>query len=291
MKNDTRPLMVTIRCLAYNQEKYIRQCLEGFVMQKTNFRFEAIIHDDASTDGTADIIREFEAKYPDIIKPIYETENQYSKHDGSIYRIMEEHTHGKYVAYCEGDDYWIDPLKLQKQFDILENDPTISLCHHDFKILANGELTERKNVIPVRQKLIDVARHNYAQTLTMFYRNPKEPLVPQEFSKGRNVYQFFYNVRLAEYGDIYYINEPMGVYRLQENSIYASKSWFVRYEMAMDNIDNMKEWFTNWHPNKEVISALNKRACNLSFWNFLSLLKRLELRNSFKVVRRFFNYL
>lgn len=110
-----QPLMVTIRCIAYNQEAYIRDCLEGFVMQKTNFRFEAIVHDDASTDGTATIIKEYAEKYPDIIKPILETDNQYSKHDGSLGRIMDEHTHGKYVAYCEGDDYWTDPLKLQNK--------------------------------------------------------------------------------------------------------------------------------------------------------------------------------
>lgn len=122
------PLMVTIRCITYNHEPYIRQCLEGFVMQKTNFRFEAIVHDDASTDGTADIIREFADKYPGIIKPIFETENQYSKHDGSIRRIMDAHTHGKYVAICEGDDYWTDPLKLQKQVDFMEGHPDHSLC-------------------------------------------------------------------------------------------------------------------------------------------------------------------
>lgn len=122
------PLMVTIRCITYNHEPYIRQCLEGFVMQKTNFRFEAIVHDDASTDGTADIIREFADKYPGIIKPIFETENQYSKHDGSIRRIMDAHTHGKYVAICEGDDYWIDPLKLQKQVDYMDSHPSCSMC-------------------------------------------------------------------------------------------------------------------------------------------------------------------
>ena len=112
MKENTSPLMVTIRCCTYNHEPYIRQCLEGFVMQKTNFRFEAIVHDDASTDGTAAIIREYAKKYPDIIKPIFETENQYSKKDGSLRRIMDAHTHGKYVAICEGDDYWIYTLKL-----------------------------------------------------------------------------------------------------------------------------------------------------------------------------------
>lgn len=125
---DTRDLMVTIRCLVYNQAPYLRQCLDGFVMQQTNFRFEAIVHDDASTDGSADIIREYAEKYPDIIKPIIETENQYSKHDGSIRRIMNAHTHGKYVALCEGDDYWIDPLKLQKQVDFMDDNAEYSMC-------------------------------------------------------------------------------------------------------------------------------------------------------------------
>lgn len=133
-----QPLMVTIRCITYNHEPYIRQCLEGFVMQKTNFRFEAIVHDDASTDGTAAIIREYAEKYPDIIKPIYETENQYSKHDGSLRRIMNAHTHGKYVAMCEGDDYWIDPLKLQKQVDFLESNPKYSMCFHRVKVISEN---------------------------------------------------------------------------------------------------------------------------------------------------------
>ena len=103
--------LLAIRCLTYNHEPYIRQCLEGFVMQKTDFSFIAIVHDDASTDNTADIIREYAEKYPDIIKPIYETENQYSKHDGSLGRIMNAAIpeNVKYVAMCEGDDYWIDP--------------------------------------------------------------------------------------------------------------------------------------------------------------------------------------
>lgn len=125
--------LVSIRCITYNHETYIRQCLEGFVMQKTNFKFEAIVHDDASTDGTAAIIREFAEKYPDIIKPIYETENQYSKHDGSLRRIMNNaiHPDAKYIAMCEGDDYWTDPLKLQKQVDFLESHPDYSLCFHN----------------------------------------------------------------------------------------------------------------------------------------------------------------
>jgi GNAT superfamily N-acetyltransferase len=139
--------MVVIRCTVYNHEPYLRDCLEGFVMQQTNFPFVAIVHDDASTDGSAAIIREYEEKYPDIIKPIYETENQYSKRDGSLGRIMSaaiEATGAKYVAMCEGDDYWTDPLKLQKQVDFMEANPEYSMCFHKVNTMIQ-ETGEIKN--------------------------------------------------------------------------------------------------------------------------------------------------
>lgn len=126
MNCNSYPVMVTIQCLAYNHEPYIRQCLDGFVMQKTDFPFEAIVHDDASTDGTANIIKEYAEKYPDIIKPIFEDENQFSKKKGFVSRIMKDGSRGKYIAICEGDDYWIDPNKLQKQVDYLESHPNVS---------------------------------------------------------------------------------------------------------------------------------------------------------------------
>ena len=127
MKSTDKPL-VAIHCLVYNHEPYLRKCLDSFVMQQTNFPFVAIVHEDASTDNSAKIIREYEQKYPNIIKPIYETENQYSKPDGRLIFIMQDAilaTGAKYVAICEGDDFWTDPLKLQKQVDILENDPQL----------------------------------------------------------------------------------------------------------------------------------------------------------------------
>lgn len=127
-------VLVSIRCAVFNHEPYLHQCLDGFVMQKTNFRFEAIIHDDVSSDNSVGIIREYAEKYPDIIKPIYETENQYSKNDGSISRIMTAACHGKYFASCEGDDYWTDPLKLQKQVDYLESHPECMLCFTNARV-------------------------------------------------------------------------------------------------------------------------------------------------------------
>ena len=126
---------VSVRCITYNQESYIAQALDSFLMQETTFPFEIIVHDDASTDNTADIIREYEAKFPRIIKPIYEKENQYSKKDGSLSKIMDEACKGEFVAICEGDDYWIDPQKLTRQINFLESHPDYSLSAENGNIL------------------------------------------------------------------------------------------------------------------------------------------------------------
>ena len=133
IENCDKPL-VSVRCITYNQQDYIHQSLDGFLMQKTTFPFEVIVHDDASTDKTAEVIRKYEAKFPKIVKPIYETENQYSKHDGSLGRIVNAACKGKYIALCEGDDYWIDENKLQMQVDFLENNPEYTMCFHKAKI-------------------------------------------------------------------------------------------------------------------------------------------------------------
>lgn len=119
---------VSIICNVYNHVKYLNKCLDGFVMQKTNFKFEVLIHDDASTDGSQDIIREYEEKYPDIIKPIYQKENQYSKHIGINKTYQYPRVKGKYIAFCEGDDYWCDENKLQLQYDAMETTPDASAC-------------------------------------------------------------------------------------------------------------------------------------------------------------------
>ncbi len=134
--------LVSICCTTYNHAPFIRQCLDGFVMQKTSFSFEVLIHDDASTDGTQDIIQEYAIRYPDIIKPIYQTENQYSKGVKICLTYIYPRVKGKYIAICEGDDYWTDPNKLQKQVDFLENHPDYVMCshrHNDY-IQEKGEM-------------------------------------------------------------------------------------------------------------------------------------------------------
>lgn len=121
-------IKVSILCLTYNHEKYIRQALEGFIMQKTNFEFEVLIHEDCSTDNTKDIIKEYESKYPDIIKPVYQTENKYSQGIDPLYAYLYPKAQGEYIALCEGDDWWTDPYKLQKQVDLLDKEPDVNFC-------------------------------------------------------------------------------------------------------------------------------------------------------------------
>ena len=122
--------LVSISCLTYNHAPYLRQCLDGFVMQITSFPIEILIYDDASGDGTQNIIEEYQKKYPDIIKPIYQTENQYSKgvKVGFVYNYSR--AKGEYIAFCEGDDYWDDPNKLQILYDYMNAHDKCSMCCH-----------------------------------------------------------------------------------------------------------------------------------------------------------------
>lgn len=115
-------IQVTILCITYNHGPYIRNTLDHFVNQRVNFSYEILIHDDASTDGTAEIIREYAEKYPNMFVPILQTKNQYSQAVPILARLYPK-CRGKYVAICEGDDYWPDLDKLQKQFDFLESHP------------------------------------------------------------------------------------------------------------------------------------------------------------------------
>lgn len=133
-------IKVSVCCMAYNHEKFIKRALDSFVSQKTNFKFEIIINDDASTDNTTNIIKEYEKKYPDIIKPIYQKENQYSK-GVDILKILIKLSKGKYIALCECDDYWCDDLKLQKQYDCMEKNIDCSMCVHN---TINHDLLKKK---------------------------------------------------------------------------------------------------------------------------------------------------
>lgn len=226
-RNNELPLIVTIRCLVYNHEPFLRQCLDGFVMQKTCFRFEAIVHDDASTDGSAAIIREYAEKYPEIIKPIFETENQYSKNDGSIRRIMNAHTHGKYVAMCEGDDYWTDPYKLQKQVDFLESHPDYVMCSHRFnQYIEDKKLLEEdddKNFQGADYDLKNLIGGKWlTQTLTLMFR--RSALDLQHFESYGMSMDIILLYELLRNGKGYCLPDIMAVYRYHGGGVWSEVS-------------------------------------------------------------------
>ena len=242
---DNQQVLVSIKCLAYNHEPYIRECLDGFVMQKTNFRFEAIVHDDASTDGTADIIREYAEKYPDIIKPIFETENQYSKHDGSLGRIMRDACIGKYIAMCEGDDYWTDPLKLQKQVDILEKDETLMACVTNCSVVDDKGKTIKeirggvvKDDIEGRYDLRHFFNDNHQYpTLSAVYRNshPKEVGEKTRIMSNSYLGDWTLWIALHCFGDFYFLNEVTCAYRINPTSLTPSNTIKRRIGLAKEN--------------------------------------------------------
>ena len=217
--------LVSICCLTYNHENYIAECLDGFIMQKTDFDYEILIHDDASTDGTAGIIREYELRYPEIIKPIYQIENQYSKGIKPTFKYNFPRARGKYIALCEGDDYWTDPFKLQKQVDFLEaNEDCSVVCHDAIVVNSEGHQIEDSAYTHPDHKRDFTADElmrctGNVLTLTRCFRNVI-PFFPPEL-KG----VFFGDTVLAsllgQYGYSKYLPEKMAAYRQSGTGVYS----------------------------------------------------------------------
>lgn len=131
---------VSICCLAYNHEKYIRQALDSMLNQETNFNYEIIVIEDCSTDGTRDIVREYMEKYPDKVRALFQKENQYSKEVAIVNTFFYPLARGEYITYCEGDDYWVNTHKLQKQVDFLDTHPEYVACTHGcWEVDQNGK--------------------------------------------------------------------------------------------------------------------------------------------------------
>lgn len=208
--------LVSISCITYNHADYIRHCLDGFLMQKTSFLYEIVIHDDASADGTADIIREYEIKYPDIIKPIYQKENQYSKGIKISQTYNFPRVQGKYIAFCEGDDYWIDPNKLQMQVEFLENNPEYGMCcHNAYKYNGKSFKLFNKKHINFRD-LKNIVLKWHIPTASIVLR---KELLGQLMPSKKNYRQGDILIHMAayHYGKIKYIDIPMCVYRTGVN--------------------------------------------------------------------------
>jgi len=212
-------IMVSIICMTYNHENYTADAIESFLMQKTDFEYEILIHDDASTDRTAEIIKEYEKKYPDIIKPIYQTENQYSK-GVKVGRFNKERAKGKYIAICEGDDYWIDAYKLQKQVDYMETHPECSMCVHAAYRVSPEKIKKKSHIRPnCGNKIFTVEEIIIQGDGGLFATN--SILYPAVFCKNRPDFQenapvgdYPLVIYLALQGTVYYIDKFMSAYRV-----------------------------------------------------------------------------
>lgn len=219
--------LVSISCITYNHENYIRDAIEGFLMQKTTFPVEILIHDDASTDKTPEIIREYVQGFPDLIFPIFQKENQYSKGINISATYQYTRAKGKYYGGAEGDDYWTDPNKLQKQVDFLEMNPDYSLCFHD--VLVKWEENKYpaysfcKGLTKSVFQTEDIIKEYFIHTSSMVFYKDKLLPIPEWFC---NIYNRDYGIQLllANKGKIGYIPCLMGVYRRSSNSLSGNYS-------------------------------------------------------------------
>lgn len=230
--------LVSIICNTYNHVNYIRQCLDGFLMQETNFPIEILVHDDASTDGTADIVREYEDKYPDLIKPIYQTENQYSKGVKVSLKYQYSRAKGKYIALCEGDDYWTDPLKLQKQVDLLENNHEFVMCSH-FRELYHQEYNNfsfSENLTYVEYDLNNLIVGDwFYQPVTVVFRNIVSDLLLDKHTINTDVVLYYH---LLQQGKGVCLPEVMAVYRLHNGGVWSlvdqGEKWRQEFIVRLD---------------------------------------------------------
>lgn len=254
---NSKPL-VSISCITYNHAPYIRQCIDGFLMQKTTFPFEILIHDDASPDGTADIIREYEKKYPLLIKPIYQTENQYSKGISINETWNFPRAKGKYIALCEGDDYWIDENKLQMQVDFLERNPEYGMCYTKTKMFVQKKEKFSKKLFGKNVKDFEdlLFNGNRIPTLTTVFKkdlldNYLKDIYPQD--KGWLMGDYPMWLYFAHESKVKFLIGITTVYRVLENS--ASHSDDVEKSVAFEkSYWDIRDFFSKKYLKKEFES-------------------------------------
>lgn len=261
---DINTPIVSIICTTYNHEKYIENALNSFLSQITNFPFEIIIHDDASTDDTAKIIKEYEKKYPLIVKPIYEKENIYSNNMISMEEIIIQRVRGKYIALCEGDDYWIENNKLQFQYDYIENNEGVSAVVHNSSV-RNIDTGETK----LFNKSISNGRYIGAESIldwvisppyhtSSVFLNTKYYVVPNEMRMS-----YIGDLPLALWlslnGKIYYSNQVMSVYNKNTSNSWSTRS-IANTEYQISLLSEMNGLFDlyNRKTNGKYISKIKE---------------------------------
>jgi glycosyltransferase involved in cell wall biosynthesis len=267
-----RPL-VSVNIATYNHKLYISQCIDGVLMQKTNFPFEIIVHDDASTDFTQIILKEYESRHPNLFNNIYQTENQHSKKDVSIWAdFMFPKAKGKYIALCDGDDYWTDPYKLQIQVDFLEDNNDYNICYHDVQVFTNDGLFSSDFIQKTNKcstNVYDLAVWgNYIHTSSVVFRNNFFSIKP-EFRKY--ICDYFLYMNLIKEGKIKKIQEIMSVYRY-DNGIWSGSSYYEKQKFILDNIFSILKTTEDDTINK----IMNLRLDSIAFYSLPNYITKIE---------------
>ncbi|OQP47350.1 hypothetical protein A4H97_07555 [Niastella yeongjuensis] len=231
----TTPL-VSICIPTYNHGKYIRRCLEGVMMQQTGFAFEVIIGEDCSTDDTRSIIQEFEKKHPGIIKPIYHQQNVGPQRNA--YEFCWPRLTGKYIAVCEGDDYWTDPHKLQKQVDFLEANGEFVLCFHEVRTVSENDEVLREEAGDFRVFDWKSIFYQHIPTMSVVFRNCI-PVTHEDFIHVTYGDLFLF-AALSKYGKLAELDFIGGNYRKHAGGAFSGRSMEEKYKGSIETRKLMK---------------------------------------------------
>ncbi len=222
---EAEKVMASINCVTFNHVNYIRKALDSFLMQKTDFAFEILVHDDASTDGTGEIIREYAEKYPDQVRPLIQTENQYSQGIDNISGAFNfPRARGKYIFMCDGDDYFLSPDKLQRQVDYMEAHPDCALCIHSARIDLVGKALTEGQMRPYRQSRVI----------------PPEEIIDK--SSGYAMSSMAFPARLVKILPDYYVDCPVGDTPLQLMAAAEGYGYYMDEPMSAYRVGVAGSW-------------------------------------------------
>jgi glycosyltransferase involved in cell wall biosynthesis len=281
--------IVSVKTLTYNHAPYIRNCIEGVLMQKTNFQIEFIIGDDGSTDGTTEIIKEYADNHPDIIKPVLSEKNMGIKNNS---RRVNEVISGKYIAYCEGDDYWVDPYKLQKQVDFLESNPDYGMVHTGYSRYYE-EKSKRvffiKKKIPVGDIFADLLTTiNYIGTLTVLIRTDLYKYVDNILEEPSEKYNWKMGdlpcwLGISKISKVGYIKDKTAIYRiLQESASHpADDSKYI--EFIKSSFDIMR-WYCKKYDRIDLKPIIDEN--EIYYLYYVSLLNDFDAIKDFREVAK-----
>lgn len=274
-KGDLSKPVVSVCCITYNHENYIEDALEGFLIQETEFPFEIIIHDDASTDKTASIIQEYVEKYPKIIKPILQSENQYREKGFSFIASVYKMCVGEYIALCEGDDYWITPDKIALQVSVMRSNENISMVFSSAIQKQKGKKDFIRNKYPkegilnVDLKWVIKKGGGFYPTASIIFRS-SVLINPPTWLWMHVTGDYPLAILCKMHGEFFYFNDAQTVYNSHEKSVsHEEKSIKVKASNMKKNQEFYWELFkSNILDYKDFIYFLYKE--NLSTKSFNS---------------------